>query len=167
MDEDGTGKRNFADRLMERIAGFWGMVSQNTNAKILQCNFTEINNYGLHWSKDKVDSIRISSPEERWAEFLLEYIQYHTRYRELSAADFLSNQNNRLYDDWKGFGCSMVTTPLESIDVSGVTDRVKLYEKTEKYYRAAIELAQENDIPIVVFISPYAGITKYHQQNVI
>ncbi len=42
LDEDSTGKRNFADRLMERIAGFWGMVSQNTNAKILQCNFTEI-----------------------------------------------------------------------------------------------------------------------------
>ncbi len=42
LDEDSTSKRNFADRLMERIAGFWGMVSQNTNAKILQCNFTEI-----------------------------------------------------------------------------------------------------------------------------
>ncbi|MCM1193013.1 MAG: HAD-IIIC family phosphatase [Butyrivibrio sp.] len=42
LDEDGTGRRNFADRVMERIVGFWGMVSQNTNAKILQCNFTEI-----------------------------------------------------------------------------------------------------------------------------
>ncbi len=42
LDEDSTGKRNFADSLMERIVSFWGMVSQNTNAKILQCNFTEI-----------------------------------------------------------------------------------------------------------------------------
>lgn len=42
LDEDSIGKRNFADRFMEHIASFWGIVSQNTNAKILQCNFTEI-----------------------------------------------------------------------------------------------------------------------------
>ncbi|MCM1234684.1 MAG: HAD-IIIC family phosphatase [Ruminococcus flavefaciens] len=42
LDEDSAGKRNFADRVMERITGFWDMVLQNTNAKVLQCNFTEI-----------------------------------------------------------------------------------------------------------------------------
>lgn len=42
LDEDNVEKRNFADRVMERITGFWDLVSQNTSAKILQCNFTEI-----------------------------------------------------------------------------------------------------------------------------
>jgi len=123
------------------------------------------NNYGLHWSRDKIESIKVSSPEERWTEFLLEYVQYHTRYTELSAADFIKNQNNRLFDDWKGFGCNMVTTPLESVDVRGVTERAALHEKTEQYYRATIELAQMNNIPIIVIVSPYAGISESEQQK--
>lgn len=122
------------------------------------------NNYGLRWSQDKLNSIMVSAPEERWSEFILEYGQYHTRYRNLEAGDFLPNQNYKLYDDWKGFGCNMDTYPRESIDVSGVEERLPLYEKTEKYYRMTIELAQENNIPIVVVISPYAGITEDEQK---
>lgn len=123
------------------------------------------NNYGLHWSKDKIDSIKVSAPKERWKEFLLEYVQYHTRYSELSSADFMKNQNNRLYDDWKGSACNMVTTALESIDVSGVIERAALFEKTEQYYRKTIELVQANNIPIIVIISPYAGISESEQKK--
>ena len=123
------------------------------------------NNYGLKWSLDKLNSIKVSSPKERWSEFILEYEQYHTRYRELSGADFLPNQNNRLYDDWKGFGCNMETTPLEAIDVSEVINRAPLHEKTEKYYRMILELAQEENIPIIVVISPYADIDEGEQQK--
>ncbi len=122
------------------------------------------NNYGLKWSADKVDSIKISSPEERWTEFMLEYVQYHTRYIELSRADFMPNQGNPIYADWKGFGNNMATTPLEATDVSGVVEGVGLYEKTEEYYRKTIELAKENNIPIIIVISPYAGITEGEQQ---
>lgn len=122
------------------------------------------NNYGLHWSPDKVESLKISSPKERWSDFFLEYTQYHTRYKELSREDFLDNQGNPLYYDWKGFGCNMETTPLECVDISGVTERTNLFEKTEKYYRATIKLAKENNIPIVTVISPYAGITIEDQQ---
>ena len=58
----------------------------------------------------------------------------------------------------------MVTTPLESADISRITQRASLYEKTEKYYRAILELAQEKGIPIAVVISPYAGIYEGEQQ---
>lgn len=122
------------------------------------------NNYGLKWSSDKVESLKVSAPKERWREFFLEYIQYHSRYKELTREDFFDNQGNPLYYDWKGFGCNMVTTPMESIDVSGVTDRAELFEKTEKYYRATIELAKANDIPIIVIIAPYAGINDAEQR---
>ncbi len=122
------------------------------------------NNYGLKWSLDKVNSIKISSPKDRWAEFMLEYNQYHTRYTELGCGDFLKNQGNRLFDDWKGFGCNMATTPLESRDVRNITDKAALYAKTEEYYRKTIELALNHNIPIVVVISPYAGIGEGEQQ---
>lgn len=123
------------------------------------------NNFGLRWSKDKIDSIKVSAPEDRWTEFFLEYVRYHTRYTELSDADFLKNQHNRLYDDWKGFLCYMDTRPQESTDVHGITGRIPLQEKTEKYYRATIELAQMNNIPIIVVVSPYANITAVHQEQ--
>lgn len=123
------------------------------------------NNFGLKWSLDKIESVKISSPKDRWKDFFLEYIQYHTRYTELKSEDFLKNQGYRLYDDWKGFGCNMETNSLESVDVSKVSDRLPLYEKTEKYYRAVLELARDKNIPIVVVISPYAGISDIEQKK--
>lgn len=113
------------------------------------------NTYGMKWSKDKIDAIKVSAPEERWMEFLLDYTQYHNRYRELSKTDFLNNMGNAVFEDWKGFWCSMGTSQLEAPDVSWVNDRKSLNEKTEKYYRKTIELAQENDIPLLIVISPY------------
>lgn len=123
------------------------------------------NNYGLKWSADKVRSLQVSSPRERWKDFFLEYSQYHMRYKELSRGDFLKNQGNPLYENWKGFGCNMNTIPLESIDVSQVEEREELFEKTEKYYRATIELALEKEIPIVVIVSPYARIKEEEQKK--
>lgn len=123
------------------------------------------NNYGLKWSTDKIESLKVSSPPERWGEFFLEYSQYHTRYKELSRADFVKNQGNPLYEDWKGFGCNMAVNPYEVIDVRGVEERASLFEKTEKYYRETIELALDNNIPILIIISPYAGINEDEQKK--
>lgn len=123
------------------------------------------NNYGMHWSLNRLNSLKASAPRERWAEFMLANEQYHKRYTELSSGDFLKNQNYTLYDDWKGLGLNMATTPLEMIDVTTIDDRKELYGKTEKYYRMIIELAKSKDIPIVVVISPYAGITEERMQQ--
>ena len=121
------------------------------------------NTYGMKWSPDKLAAMKISAPKERWREFIPEYIQYHTRYTELSKLDFYGEKANPLYCDWKGFGCNMATTPLEAKDVSGVTARTPLYEKTETYYRKTLELAKERHIPVMVLISPYAGISDAHK----
>lgn len=66
-------------------------------------------------------------------EYIFGYIQYHTRYTDLSRADFLKNQGN----------------PLSS--------------KSEVYYRKIIELARDNEIPLLIVISPYAGVTENAQ----
>ena len=47
------------------------------------------NNFGLHWSPDKVDSIKASSKRERWNEFFLEYTQYHNRYKDINSGDIM------------------------------------------------------------------------------
>lgn len=121
------------------------------------------NTFGMKWSKDKLDAIRVSAPKERWAEFLLSYIQYHTRYTELSGEDFLQNKGNALYENWKGFGCGMGTTAFEMRDISDVLERKQMGEKTEEYYRKTIELALDNDIPLLIVVSPYAEISAERQ----
>lgn len=123
------------------------------------------NTYGLKWSLDKIAAIKASAPEEKWGEFLLEYAQYHARYTDLEIEDFKKNQGNRLFDDWKGFGCNMRTTSLEYVDMSSVIEKTEVFYKTELYYRKIIVLAQNNNIPIAIVISPYAGINEYAQQK--
>lgn len=120
-----------------------------------------LNTSGLKWSVDKMEAIKVSTPQEHWRDHLPEYVQYHTRYRELSSADFLKYQGNSFYENWKGFRDFMDTEQLDNPDVPvGINEKIQIHEKTEKYYRMIIELAQENDIPIVVIVSPYAVISE-------
>ena len=121
------------------------------------------NTFGMKWSKNKVDAIKISTPKARWGEFFFSYIQYHTRYTDLSRADFTNNQGNPLYENWKGFGCNMATTSFDTPDVHEVTEKKSLSEKSETYYRKIIELAAENNIPLLIVVSPYAGINENAQ----
>ena len=121
------------------------------------------NTFGMKWSKNKMDAMKTSVPQERWAEFLLSYIQYHTRYTELSKEDFLKNKGDVRYENWKGFGCNMATTAFPAPNVENVTERKPMSEKTEKYYRKTIELALEHNIPVLVALSPYAGISESEQ----
>lgn len=121
------------------------------------------NTYGLKPSADKIKAVRISSPKEKQKEFLLEFTQYHTRYKELTVADFVKNQGNNLYEDWKGFCCNMGTVPFEKPDVSGITGIREMSEKTEEYYVKILRLANKNSIPILVIVSPYAEITTNDQ----
>lgn len=123
------------------------------------------NNYGLKWSTDKLQSMMVSVPWERWGEFMLEYIQYHNRYAELSSEDFLEDKGEALYRDWKGFGCNMRTEKMPTPVVEQSGERLPLFQKTETYYRKTIELAQENNIPVIVVIAPYAGITEEEQKR--
>ena len=121
------------------------------------------NTFAMKWSKNKVDAMKTSVPQERWAEFLLSYIQYHTRYTELSKEDFLKNKGDVRYENWKGFGCNMATTAFPAPNVENVTERKPMSEKTEKYYRKTIELALKYNIPVLVALSPYAGISESEQ----
>lgn len=121
------------------------------------------NTYGMKWSADRIQAVKTSAPEERWSEFLLDYTQYHTRYAELSKTDFLPDQGNPLYENFKGFGCNTATEAFETPDVSGVTDSQLLHKKTDIYYRNIIELCGAENIPLLIIISPYACITENDQ----
>lgn len=121
------------------------------------------NTYGMKWSQNKIEAVKVSAPRESWPAFFLEYSQYHNRYAELSEEDFLCDKGSKRYENWKGSQVLMQTTPMEAPDIGDDIADVKLTDKTEKYYRAVIELAQEKGIPIVIVVSPYAGIVPKDQ----
>lgn len=121
--------------------------------------------YGLKWSRNRIDAVKASAPQEQWLGYLLGYTQYHDRYGELSEEDFTFGKKAERYKDWKGFEMGMKTLPLEQPDFGTCTGSLDLMEKTEKYYRAILELAQENGIPIMVVIAPYGGMTMEDQQR--
>lgn len=121
------------------------------------------NTFGMKWSRDKVEAIKVSAPKEQWGEYLLGYLQYHSRYEEILSEDFLVNRGSLQYDNWKGFMCTLDTRAQETTDVRGVTERAELSQKTEFYYRKVIELAKEEGIPILVTVSPYPSVSETAQ----
>lgn len=116
------------------------------------------NTFGMRFSMNKVRAICESVPKEDWWSYLLGYVQYHSRYTDLSYADFVKDQGDKRYTNWKGYKCGTLSKINEVTDVRGITDQIPMAEKSEKYFRMIIELAKEEQIPIVVVVSPHANI---------
>ena len=113
------------------------------------------NNYGLRWSRNKVDSLLASIRKGSRDSYIPEFLRYHYRYSDISRGDFLKDQGNPLYYDWKGFACNLGTYPTKAPDLAGITQTGYLSEKSEWYYIHILELAQQENIPIEVVIAPY------------
>lgn len=115
------------------------------------------NNYGLKFSKDKIEAVQISTPDGK-IDYLMEWIMYHNRYMDINKSDFgkyLGNKNK--YENWKGHyplsNCIEYQHPI----VNEINGNIQMLDKEEIYYRKIIELVQKEDIPLVILVSPYAG----------
>lgn len=118
--------------------------------------------YGMKWSKTKIDAYRSMLPSKEENDDLalsdtpLEFLNYHSRYSELSEADFVENYASPAYEYHKGATIfdtvySKKTTPdVGSFEVSPVP----ISEKTETYYRKLLELAAEHNIPVLTVLAP-------------
>ena len=95
-------------------------------------------------------------------DFLLSYIMYHSRYSSLQKGDFVDNFGSQALDynwmgpDWKGQFLFNTSNHVDMTDVSNVNEETPMIPKEEEYYRKIIELAQDENIPIVVIVAPYA-----------
>ena len=123
------------------------------------------NNFGFHLSDNKIDSLKVSAPEDRWSDFLLEYTHYHSRYKDISSEDFLEDKGNPYYYDWKGQTILTTKKSRKAKDISSITDSADLYPKEEEYYRKILELAKEENIPIAVVIAPWYTIAEIYQMR--
>lgn len=120
------------------------------------------NTYGLKMSKDKLDAIRTSSPRERWMEFLVQYAQYHNRYKDLSESDFKPYLNDTLMlKNWHGFGCNYEINEFSAPNVYNDGTREMIPAKQEQYYKEIIAYCKENNIELLVMATPYPDYNEH------
>lgn len=113
------------------------------------------NTQGLRFSRDKIENILVSSPEEYRTALIFGIPTYHYRYSEISGKDFENffwdKQTGIQYLDLTGLNVQS----FEIMDVSNMTEPVPLAEKCETYFRKILDLCREEQIPILLVASPY------------
>lgn len=123
------------------------------------------NTFGMKWSWDKIEAMRLSAPPDKLSSFILSYTQYHARTQDLSREDFLENKGDEArYGYWKGSLPMLVT--LDSYEwptYLQTRERVSMAEKTEEWYRKTIELAQSAGVPLLIMVVPYPLVTEQQQ----
>lgn len=117
------------------------------------------NVYGMHWNMDKLESIRASvSNTEGLVDIGLFFESFHNRYNELSLMDVSSDygdtvrtENNKgFYDYFLDYFCARPEFDDDVVPIPFVN-------KEEYYYRLIIEYCQENNIPLLIMVSPDGG----------
>lgn len=115
------------------------------------------NTYGMRFSVNKVASIRESIENPNNNKEIIRHLSgiatYKARVWELSLDDFREVFTSKEYD--KGyrplFEAEAYTMPV----VSEVTETKEIERKTKKYFLKILELAEENEIPVLLINSPY------------
>lgn len=103
----------------------------------------------------EVSAKQVSAPQDQLSDYLLEFPFYHGRAEELTREDFLPHMGSQRWVDWKGFGPNYTQGVFQEPDVSGVSSRSPLSEKSQKYLEMIVDLCAENEIPLVFILAPY------------
>jgi len=111
------------------------------------------NIYGMNWNKNRIDNTRVSAVPESFWRILIPMNTIHGRYTDISKEDFV----DRNYDiSYKGYDLRETIVPLETPDISNVTERVPIIPKQEEYLRKIIALSKEENIPLLMVSVPFA-----------
>ncbi len=115
-------------------------------------NWVICNNYGMHWSKNRIDALKVSTLEQSFERLLFPINTIHSRYDELTKDDFIDNNQTVSY---KGFDPREKVTSFETPDISDVTEMMPVSEKAETYLKKIIELTEQKSIPLLMISAPY------------
>lgn len=112
--------------------------------------------YGMKPSRNKWESIRAGLSQERQLDayiYFMEFPAYHGRYGELTREDFVFDQEKM--KDYKGFYAVSKVTPVKRPETQLITECAPIQEKTWDYFCRILELAKEQDIPVLLVNVPY------------
>lgn len=116
-------------------------------------NWATDNSYGMKWGSNRIDLLKIDSEsDDIFHERLNPFNIMHGRYKDLEENDFTNVRNSIVY---KGFDPRESIYETENPGLEDLTDTEPCTEKEEEYIKKLIELANEENIRIVLFASPY------------
>ena len=108
----------------------------------------------LPMSLNRLQMIQASvKEEERWS-YYINFIKYHSRWKELKEEDWDFGWMEKT-DPLKGYVMLDKITPIKDReDITSVTEKKPLSEKTEKYLLKIIELCKKEGINLVFYKAP-------------
>lgn len=125
------------------------------------------NTFGISSFCNRFSAIWHSSPEYQRIHYCLAYPAYHRRYSDISKADFIPQSNSHKNEKTLVFskGLFLFTNTSEQLEpkIEIPSSGRSLSAKTTEYLFKIIELCKDNHIPLLLCVTPYAGINVNHE----
>ena len=115
-------------------------------------NWATDNSYGMKWNSNRIDLLKIDSEEDAFYERLNPFNIMHGRYKDLNENDFTNVRNSANY---KGFDPREKIVEMNTPDLCDISVIEPCTEKEDIYIRKIIEFAEQENVPIILFASPY------------
>lgn len=117
------------------------------------------NTMGMKLSKNKIEAILTSATPDVLTDVMLGFSTYHTRYNDLQEEDFQRYFWNRSIED-KNIRNGDYVVPCNLPKQVPAEETEELSEKMGSYFLKIIELCEAENIPLVLYTSPYSASEK-------
>ena len=112
------------------------------------------NTAGMRLSKNKIEAVRASAPEDRQFNLLLGFPLYHGRFDELTMEDFQHFPWSKGLENFKGSVLRYGTGSYEFESAEGISDTAPVMDKELEYLNRIIGLCREKNVPLMLLKTP-------------
>ena len=112
------------------------------------------NTAGMRLSKNKIEAVRASAPEDRQLNLLLGFPLYHGRFDELTMEDFQHFPWSKGLENFKGSMLRYGTGSYEFESAEGISETAPVMDKELEYLNRIIGLCREKNVPLMLLKTP-------------
>lgn len=112
------------------------------------------NTAGMRLSKNKIEAVRASAPEDRQLNLLLGFPLYHGRFDELTMEDFQHFPWSKGLENFKGSMLRYGTGSYEFESAEGISETAPVMDKELEYLNKIIDLCREKSVPLMLLKTP-------------
>lgn len=112
------------------------------------------NTAGMRLSKNKIEAVRASAPEDRQLNLLLGFPLYHGRFDELTMEDFQHFPWSKGLENFKGSVLRYGTGSYEFESAEGISDTAPVMDKELEYLNKIIDLCREKSVQLMLLKTP-------------
>lgn len=112
------------------------------------------NTAGMKLSKNKIEAVKASAPEDRQLNLLFGFPLYHGRFDELTEDDFRHFPWSDDLENFKGSTLRYGVGHYAAESAEGITAREAVMDKELEYLNKIIELCRDENIPLTLLKTP-------------